>query len=88
MNSDQQLAMLAANALSGADRVANVQRLSALLRTNWKAWERVWVAAGLGDRAPLVCNLNLPGMTAKADHHPIAARLRTWAQTASAVETR
>ncbi len=76
--SDADLARLAADCLSGPNRLTNVRRLKSLLRVNWSTWERVWAA--MGKRAPLVCDFNLTGMTAERDHWPFANALTEFAK--------
>lgn len=71
---DKQLALLAADILSGPNRRENCRRLSKLLRGNWSKWDRVWLAC-YGTRATTVAGLNGPGSAVHA-HHPIAAKLR------------
>ncbi len=77
----KQLAKLAAEVLSGPNRLTNVRRLKGLLRAKWSLWENAWTAAGFEGRAPLVCSFNMAGQTAENDHHPVAARLLAWAES-------
>lgn len=70
------LANAVASALSGPTRLGNIKQYGRLIRIHGMSnLDALWVAAGLGDRAPIASALNYNGITAR-DHHAIASQIR------------
>lgn len=73
----RQLLLMVAESLSGPSKLGNTKAYGRICARRWRSLNEAWVAAGLGEKAPIACHWNGGGgpMTAK-DHHAAAARIR------------